>query len=213
MVPDRRKESVMSDDGFNVRVVQGTGRAIVYARGEIDIDSGQAFREALCCAQQDAPDVLVDLSEVAFMDSTGVNALMRAYQRTPNPGSLRVVSPSAAVRRVLEITGVAELLLTEPRLTWRQVTYHTSGWRQWMTAETNQGAPVAEIVEVGPCGNRTGDSVHYALETNGESTLYRSLDEAMKAAECLGSVAPPTSKAERPNVRPMGSDGAAMSST
>jgi anti-anti-sigma factor len=186
---------MVSEDSFDVRMVKVNGRAIVFASGEIDTSTGPAFRQALLAAQQGAPNVTVDLREVAFMDSTGVNALMGAYQRAPQGHSLRVVSPSPAVRRVLDITGVSEVLLLESYLTWRQVTYHNSGWRQWMTVETtNDGLPVAEIIEVGSPGDRTSENLNYALETNGDTSLHQSLGEAMTAAEHLGFVAPQTSE-------------------
>ncbi len=182
----------MVNDSFAVKAVNSNGRAIVFLQGEIDMSAGPAIRDALSTAQQGSPDVSVDLSDVTFMDSTGINALLRAYRQASPGGSLRVVGAIPAVRRVFDITGVSEPLLLEPkRLTWQQVTYHLSGWRQWMTDQTtNDGGPIAEIIEVGPHGGR--GNVHYALESKGESRLYRSLDEAMRAAELLGSVTPQT---------------------
>ena len=52
---------------------------------------------------------------------------------------------------------------------------------------------MAEIVEMGSPAKDLGDSVHYALETGAETTVYGSLEQAMRAAEHLGSVAPQTS--------------------
>ena len=194
--PDPVKESTVIHDSFDVTVVNRNGRAMVFVRGEIDLASGQAFRDALFSAQQSAADVIVDLSGVGFMDSTGINALIGAHRRAPNKGTLGVVGLGPAVRRIFEITGVSELLLVELEpLTWRQVTYHTSGWRQWMTDEkTKDGGPVAEIIEVGSRGTWGNNRVHYALETDGETTLHDSLDEAMAAAEMLGRLAPQVSE-------------------
>jgi stage II sporulation protein AA (anti-sigma F factor antagonist) len=185
------------DDSLEVTVVNANGRAIVFVRGEIDLASGQAFRNALSQAQQGAPDVIVDLSDVVFMDSTGINALTEAHRRAPEQGSVRVVSPSPAVRRVFDITGLSELLLLDPQpLTWLQVIYHTSGWRQWTTKQTNKdGRPLAEIIEVGSPGASGHNPVQYALEIDEETTLYESLDEAMRAAEDFGPIGSQTSQA------------------
>ena len=179
-----------------MRVVNHNGRAIVFIRGEMDMSSSRAVRDALSTAQQGSPDVIVDMTEVTFMDSTGINALMGAYRRAPHDGSVRVVGAKSIVRRAFEITGVSELLLLEPPgLTWRQVTYNNSGWRQWMTDEqTGDGAPVAEIIEAGPSSNWGSNDIHFALESDGETTVHGSLDEAMRAAERHGSVSPPTSE-------------------
>jgi hypothetical protein len=57
------------------------------------------------------------------------------------------------------------------------VTYHTGGWRQWMTDQTtNDGGPIAEIIEVGPASGLGSLSVRYALESERETRLYGSLD-------------------------------------
>jgi anti-anti-sigma factor len=40
------------NDSFGVKVVNSNGRAIVFVRGEIDVSSGPAMREALVTAQQ-----------------------------------------------------------------------------------------------------------------------------------------------------------------
>ena len=83
----------MVDESFGVEVVNANGRAIVSLRGEIDMSCGPALRDALSAAQQGSPDVIVDLSGVTFMDSTGLNALIGAYHRAPEGGSLGVVGP------------------------------------------------------------------------------------------------------------------------
>ncbi len=182
----------MVNDSFGVRAANSNGRAIVFVQGEIDMSAGPAIRDALSTAQQHSPDVIIDVSDVTFMDSTGINALLRAHRQVPPGGSLRVVGATSAVRRVFDITGVSELLLLEPnRLTWQQLTYYTSGWRQWMTDQTTtSGGPIAEIIEVGPPSGWGGHNVRFSLESEGETRLYDSLDEAMRAAELLGSLTP-----------------------
>ena len=182
----------MGDESFRVEVVNANGRAIVSLHGEIDMNRGPALRDALSAAQHGSPDVIVDLSGVTFMDSTGLHALIGAYYGAPQGGTLAVVGPTAAIRRVFDITGLSEMLLLPPRRpTWQQVTYNHSGWRQWITAETtDDGGPVAEIIEVGSPGDWGGRPVHYALESGGETIIYRSLDEAMRASELPASVTP-----------------------
>ncbi len=185
----------MVNESFGVEVIVSEGSAVVFVHGEIDLSSASAIRHALSAAQQGCPDVIVDLSGVTFMDSTGINALLRAHSEAPPGGSLRVVGAISAVRRVFDIAGVSQLFLLEPQLTWLQMTYHSSGWRQWITEETaNGGVPIGEIIEVGSGGILGGDDVHYALENNGETRLYGSLDEAMRAAELPGPVTPQPSE-------------------
>jgi anti-sigma B factor antagonist len=94
----------MLADGFDVTVVGGMARVA----GEIDMVSAPAFDRALTAL----PDRLeLDLEAVTFLDSAGISVLVRHYrQRCENGGSLRIVEPSRAVRRALEITGLLELL-------------------------------------------------------------------------------------------------------
>jgi anti-sigma B factor antagonist len=96
---------------FDVRTVNRNGRAIVFVTGEIDLSVAARFRDALRVAQNESSDVIVDLTEVTFMDARGIDALVGAYKAAKNPSGLRVVAARPSVRRVFEITGTAELLL------------------------------------------------------------------------------------------------------
>ncbi|MCG8922971.1 STAS domain-containing protein [Lentzea sp. CC55] len=54
--------------------------------------------------------LVVDVSGVTFCDSSGISALVRGRARAVEmTGSLRLVSPSPAVRHVLEISGLARM--------------------------------------------------------------------------------------------------------
>jgi anti-anti-sigma factor len=82
------------------------GRLIV--AGEIDAASAAAFRAAIRAAAAviENPPLHVDTSEVSFMDSSGLSALVGAYRKFR--GGIRVVAPSRPVKRALELTGVYE---------------------------------------------------------------------------------------------------------
>jgi hypothetical protein len=65
-----------------------------------------------------------------------------------------------------------------------------------MTVESTQdGAPMAEIVEVGPSAGT--DSTRYRLEINGQTALYESLDDAMRAASDAQSAAASATREEQ----------------
>jgi anti-sigma B factor antagonist len=65
--------------------------------------------------QGGAPLVVVDFSGLTFLDSTGVNCLVRARADGDAAGTrLLVRNATGIARRVLEITGLAELLCEEP---------------------------------------------------------------------------------------------------
>ena len=50
----------------------------------------------------------LDLSDITFIDSTGLRELLRLRQRVP---MLRIVAVNTRIQRRFEITGTAELLL------------------------------------------------------------------------------------------------------
>jgi anti-sigma B factor antagonist len=79
---------------------------------EIDAVSAERVGQELAAALVDGVTVLVaDLSGTAFCDSSGVRVLVRTYRKAEAHGTeLRLVVPSAAVRRVFELMGVDELL-------------------------------------------------------------------------------------------------------
>ena len=86
--------------------------SVVRLPAEIDLATAPAMRdEMLAALNRDGIHLVVDALDVTFMDSNGVNALVRARERAGSlGGSLHVVTRSQPVRRVLQITGLAERL-------------------------------------------------------------------------------------------------------
>jgi anti-anti-sigma factor len=81
------------------------GATTVRPRGEIDLASRDELRAAL---QRCNGDVVVDLSEVVFLDATCVAVLVAERTRlTERGGSLRLREPNASVSRILAATGLA----------------------------------------------------------------------------------------------------------
>ena len=84
---------------------------VLTVRGEIDTLTAPAFTAAADELLSAADGTLVmDLSEVRFLASSGLAVLISAAHRAEERGTrLRLVVTSRAVRRPLEITGTAEL--------------------------------------------------------------------------------------------------------
>ncbi len=85
---------------------------VLAARGEIDVDSCRRLDDALAHLVDDgARLVVLDLSKVDFVDSSGLRTVLRAEQQLHEAGGELVVrGMSGAVERVLEITGLLERL-------------------------------------------------------------------------------------------------------
>lgn len=76
--------------------------------GEFDLSGAPAFREAVQAAHRDdMVGLVVDLSEVSFMDSSGLGALLGCYRRMQAEGrSFALAAPSHRLQEVLGLSGL-----------------------------------------------------------------------------------------------------------
>jgi anti-sigma B factor antagonist len=80
-------------------------------RGEIDAHSATTLASHLDPLPGSTTDVVIDLSEVAFIDSSGLRVLVEAHQRAEAEARRLVLSgPSRQVLRLLEISGLLQYL-------------------------------------------------------------------------------------------------------
>lgn len=78
---------------------------VVWAAGEVDVSSAPRLRDQLHALPVEAGRVVVDLSEVTFLDSTGLGVLVAGWKRCHEAGaSLELVVTRPQVMKVLEIT-------------------------------------------------------------------------------------------------------------
>jgi anti-anti-sigma factor len=89
---------------------------IVSVTGEIDLATGPALSTALHAAlDAGATQLIVDLSNCRFMDSTGISILVGANQRLNHSGNpVAVVTGHSSVHPVLQITAVDAMLRLYP---------------------------------------------------------------------------------------------------
>lgn len=81
--------------------------AVVRVEGEIDLDSAGDLSEAALAAMQEiGPSLVLDMSGVTFMDSTGLKVLLAMHKRAELAGGrLVLAAPTRSVNRVVSITG------------------------------------------------------------------------------------------------------------
>ena len=102
----------MSDsDGLRKQPVLGVEQqgdvCVVKLGGELDLYNAPQIREALTDACADSPArVVVDLSEVDFMDSTALGVLIEARSLLANRRAFLLAAPGLETRRALEISGL-----------------------------------------------------------------------------------------------------------
>ena len=76
--------------------------------GELDLVTAPLLETAFDAALGDdgAGVIVVDLTELTFMDSTGIHLLLRMHAACEDGNRLRVINGSRQVARLLDITGV-----------------------------------------------------------------------------------------------------------
>ncbi|MER6207448.1 STAS domain-containing protein [Streptomyces sp. NPDC001073] len=91
------------------------GVRIVALRGELDHAARDFAEEALRPPAGGTPRTVADLTELTFMDSSGINALIAAHRAAVDAqGWLRVAGTRPSVLRVLQIVGVDTLISCVP---------------------------------------------------------------------------------------------------
>ena len=91
---------------FAVRSEAGESASIVAVQGELDLSTTPQLENALIAAENDRrTDVVLDLCEVEFIDSTALRALILSAERLNERGNeLQVACGPGPVRRLFELT-------------------------------------------------------------------------------------------------------------
>ncbi|MEO3750304.1 STAS domain-containing protein [Streptomyces sp. B6B3] len=91
----------------SVRRVGGGASAVVRPVGELDHHSAATLRESLeACVADGVARIVIDLSDLEFCDSTGLNVLLTTrIAAQAAGGEVHLAGMRPIVARVLEITG------------------------------------------------------------------------------------------------------------
>lgn len=97
---------------FSVAVSGANGGPLVATvAGDVDIATAASLSEAVLAALDEAPDrgVVLDFTEVSFMDSSGLRAVLDISRRLDTGrGGLVLLSPNRPVRKLLSLAGLDE---------------------------------------------------------------------------------------------------------
>ncbi|MFF7206152.1 STAS domain-containing protein [Streptomyces sp. NPDC008141] len=100
---------------FNVNVSNFADRTIVTVSGELDFDTCPQVTEVTDSLTLRKSTLVLDLSDVSFMDSVSLTMLLRLRERTQSDNcALELHSLQDPVRRVLDVTGAANLFVIHP---------------------------------------------------------------------------------------------------
>ena len=100
-------------DNANVTISLFSGKMTAKISGEIDHHTACALRRQIddSFARSDAASLTLEMSDVHFMDSSGLGLILGRYSKVSAAGgAFCVLDPSKEVRRVLDIAGAARLI-------------------------------------------------------------------------------------------------------
>jgi anti-sigma B factor antagonist len=100
---------MLPDFGITVRNLPDIH--VVTLHGELDVSSAEGLANSL--VELAGSTVVVDLSGLAFMDSSGIGALVKARNRirAKGLGEMVLTRPTAIVQKALEIVGLSEWIV------------------------------------------------------------------------------------------------------
>jgi anti-sigma B factor antagonist len=108
----------MSTDTLSIDVrATGDGSIQLFSLGgSLDIATSPSLRAALLSAAEgEKHEIIVDLTGLEFLDSTGLGALIGAHKRaSEHHGSVRLVAQEGQILRLLRITGLLDVFAVYP---------------------------------------------------------------------------------------------------
>ena len=92
---------------FDLDTERQGNSALIRVRGDLDIQVAEQVANALTELEATEPDLLViDLSRLSFMDSTGMAVIAASHARAVDAKrELAIVKPPAGVRQAFEVSG------------------------------------------------------------------------------------------------------------
>jgi anti-anti-sigma factor len=100
------------DFTFEIDTSFTAGKYVVCLKGELDLSGSPQLEAALREAEQShAKEIVVDLGELTFVDSSGLAVLVHAAGRSATNGNqLRITPGRDQVAKVLRLTGLDAVL-------------------------------------------------------------------------------------------------------
>jgi anti-anti-sigma factor len=87
-------------------VIEQVGPRIYKLIGELDASNVASVDGVLEAEMPLSEDLTLDLSELTFVDSTGISLFVTLAQKLEGLGELILFSPDHSVRKVLELVGL-----------------------------------------------------------------------------------------------------------
>ncbi|HVE46654.1 MAG TPA: STAS domain-containing protein [Acidimicrobiales bacterium] len=113
-----RRQEVRGFSDFSLTFARDSEAVVVGVVGELDCASGPTLEDRLgdLIENQGNRTVVIDLTNMTFVDSSGLSVLVGAYRRLrERGGDLSLRCPSRSTRKVFQITGLDRVLPIDER--------------------------------------------------------------------------------------------------
>lgn len=97
---------------MSVKISVEKNRIIAYLSGEIDHHSALLLRQEIDLAvrENNPSELILDFSEVSFMDSSGIGLVMGRYRvMNESGGTVTIHNPSPNIKKVMKLSGIEKL--------------------------------------------------------------------------------------------------------
>ena len=104
------------DEEWRLEVTREPGHTALRVTGDLDLETAPQLLAAIePHLAGGSESLLLDLSRLAFIDSSGLSALIRMNQRLAGAGrGFSIVPPPHNVAKVFQITGLDQVLPLQP---------------------------------------------------------------------------------------------------
>jgi anti-sigma B factor antagonist len=113
MLPPPDRESGRGHVDLTIATREAAGRTVVSVGGEIDVYTAPRLREEITeLVAAGTYDLVIDMSEVEFLDSTGLGVLVGGLKKVrAHDGSLQLVCSQDRLLKIFRITGLAKVFV------------------------------------------------------------------------------------------------------
>lgn len=107
--------SRLIDEPLTTEVTESDGETVIRVTGEVAYATCRLLQEAVVASIAPDRKVVLEFSGVTLLDSSGIGVILKAHRALDDvAGTLVVRNSTPATLRVLEVTGLQDLLVERP---------------------------------------------------------------------------------------------------
>ena len=109
-------EISMVREGLEIRFHKEDAKLTVELKGRLDTSTSPELESELKPLLKGTAELIVELSELAFITSAGLRVLLKAAQTMESQGKMTVRNPNREVREIFEVTGFGSIFNIKPEI-------------------------------------------------------------------------------------------------